>query len=93
MAKSEKNGKNQNFTQKIANISKTKRPILKNSTAIEFFGDFTYNTRFLSKSVHNCRKSNFFETPPLNVLPLLVAGGGDGLWRMDVSRKYSLNSD
>ena len=67
MAKSEKNGKNQNFTQKIANISKTKRPILKNSMAIEFFGDFTHNTQFLSKSVHNCRKSNFIETLAFNL--------------------------
>ena len=70
--KHKKYGKNHFFTHKNANISKNKCPILKNSTAIEFSLNFAYNTRFLKKSVQNCGKSYFFETPPLIVLQNLI---------------------
>jgi len=43
-------GKNSIFRQKNAYISKTTGAIIKNSTPIAFFRDFTYDTKISSKS-------------------------------------------
>ena len=45
-------GKKLSFHHKNANISKTIGCIIKNSTPIAFFRNFTYYTKFLSKSDH-----------------------------------------
>ena len=57
------------FTHKNENISKSSRPIVKNSTAIVFFSNSAYNTKFLKKSVENCGIKFYFETPCLTQNP------------------------